>query len=491
MIRLAPPLLLRAPSPGTTRTPPLSRHPVAIAAMLWRPVLTALGASTLAVTHAHAAAGGQETAVGAGAEEITLRLLYQLIAILVATRIVTWVVRRLGQTDVSGEILAGLLLGPSLLGAVFPGFVRWLFHPSTGTIFTGLAQVGLIFLMFQIGLEFEFNRHLGRDRRPIVVISLVGIAVPFVMGYLSAPWFHARLSEPVPLFGFQLFFAVAMSITAIPILGRIFMELGVSHTRTAALTIGAAAIDDVSGWMILGVISLLVKGAFSWGWAVPRVAGLAAYFGLVFLVLRPPLKRAIASDLARHGGLRLAAVPYIVTLLFVSAAVTSNLGVFAIIGGFAIGVALHDDRRFVEEWKRRVSPIVWAFFLPIFFAYTGLRTDVGTIQGWPGAWTLLLVLAVAFVSKFGGAYVAARLVGEDHRSALTIGVCMNTRALMELIVLNIGKDLGLLPTDIFSMLVIMALVSTFVATPLIRWLMSGETSLATPPGEPSAARATT
>jgi Kef-type K+ transport system membrane component KefB len=459
--------------------------------MRWRLVLTGLGVSTLAVTRAHAAAGGPESAVGAGAEEITLRLLYQLIAILVATRIVTWVVRRLGQTDVSGEILAGLLLGPSLLGMVFPGFMHWLFHPSTATIFTGLAQVGLVFLMFQIGLEFEFTRHLGGDRRPIVAISLAGIAVPFVMGYLSAPWFHARLSEPVPLFGFRLFFAVAMSITAIPILGRIFMELGLSHTRTAALTIGAAAIDDVLGWLILGAISLLVKGAFSWGWAVPRVAGLVAYLAVVFLVVRNPLQRVIANHLARHGELRLTAVPYVVTLLFVSAAITSNLGVFAIIGGFVIGVALHDDRRFVEEWKRRVSPIVWAFFLPIFFAYTGLRTDVGTIRGWPGAWTLLLVLGVAFASKLGGAYVGARLVGEGHRSALTIGVCMNTRALMELIVLNVGKDLGLLPTDIFSMLVIMALVSTFMATPLIRWLMRGQTSRARPLGESPAARATT
>ncbi len=454
-------------------------------------VLTALGASTLVITHARVAAGGQESAVGAGAEEITLRLLYQLVAILVATRVVTWIVRRLAQTDVSGEILAGLLLGPSLLGAVFPEFMHWLFHPSTSTIFTGLAQVGLVFLMFQIGLEFEFNRHLAGDRRSIVVISLLGIAVPFVMGYLSAPWFHARLSEPVPLFGFQLFFAVAMSITAIPILGRIFMELGLSHTRTAALVIGAAAIDDVSGWIILGAISLLVKGAFSWRWAVPRLIGLAAYLALVFLVLRTPLQRAIANHIARHGGLRLTAVPYVVTLLFISAAITSNLGVFAIIGGFVIGVVLHDDRRFVEEWKRRVSPIVWAFFLPIFFAYTGLRTDVGSIQGWPGAQMLVLVLAVAFVSKLGGAYVGARLVGEGHRSAFTIGVCMNTRALMELIVLNIGKDLGLLPTDIFSILVIMALVSTFMATPLIRWLMKGQTSLATPLGEPSAERGTT
>src|SRR5882672_9812827 len=456
--------------------------------MLRQSILVGFGVSTLLSIPVHASSSDQGSAVGTGAEEITLRLLYQLITILVATRVVTWVVCRLGQTDVSGEILAGLLLGPSLLGALFPGFMHGLFHPSTSTIFTGLAQVGLIFLMFQIGLEFEFNRHLGGDRRAVVVISLMGIAVPFVMGYFSAPWFHARLAEAVPLFGFQLFFAVAMSITAIPILGRIFMELGLSHTRTAALTIGAAAIDDVSGWIILGTISLLVKGAFSWGWVVPRLAGLVVYLALVFFVIRAPLRRAVADHLARYGGMRLTVVPYVVILLFVSAAITSNLGVFAIIGGFVIGIALHDDRRFVEEWKRRVSPIVWVFFLPIFFAYTGLRTDIGAIPGWSGLLTLVLVLAVAFVSKFGGAYAVARLVGEPHRSALTIGVCMNTRGLMELIVLNIGKDLGLLPTDAFSMLVIMALVSTFIATPLIRWLMKGQESPATPLGEPAAAR---
>jgi len=279
-----------------------------------------------------------------------------------------------------------------------------------------------------------------------------------------------------------------MSITAIPVLGRIFMELGLSHTRTAALTIGAAAIGDVSGWIILGAISLLVKGAFSWGWAVPRIAGLVAYVAFVLLVARAPLRRAIERHFTRHGEMRPAFVPYIVILLFVSAAITSNLGVFAIIGGFVIGVALHDDRRFAEEWKRRVSPIVWAFFLPIFFAYTGLRTDVGAIQGWPGLVTLTLVLVVAFVSKLAGTYAAARLVGEERRSALTIGVCMNTRGMMELIVLNIGKDLGLLPTDIFSMLVIMALVSTFAATPLIRWLMKGQERRAPALGEPSAAR---
>lgn len=422
------------------------------------------------------AAAGAQSAVGAKSEELVLHLLYQLLAILITTRVVTWVARKfLGQTDVSGEILAGIVLGPSLLGALAPHFMQSLFHPSTSTIFVGLAQVGLILLMFQIGLEFEFNHHLGKDRRPIIAISLAGIALPFLGGYFAAPWFWEQFADPrPPLFGFRLFFAVAMSITAIPILGRIFMELGLTHTRTAALTIGAAAIDDVCGWLVLGVIAVIVRGNASVSWVLPRLGGVGVYLLLAFLVARPLLKKAIARVMNRDGGLRISTIAFILILLFTSATITSNLGIFAIIGGFVIGVAIHDDRRFVAEWKSRVSPLVWTFFLPIFFAVTGLRTDIGSLHGWHGVWLCTLVCAIAFATKFGGAYVAARMLGEDNRSAATIGVCMNTRALMELIALNVGHDLGVLPKEMFTMLVIMAIVSTFIATPLIRVLMKRE-----------------
>src|SRR3954447_27035671 len=169
---------------------------------------------------------GAESAVGARAEEVVLKLLYQILAILIATRLVVWVVRRLGQTDVSGEILAGLLLGPSCLGALAPNLMHRLFDPSIAPIFVGIAQVGLVLLMFQIGLEFEFRSALGASKRAIVVVSVAGLVVPFVVGNLAAPWFWTRLPEsPRPdALGFSLFFAIAMSITAIPILGRIFME---------------------------------------------------------------------------------------------------------------------------------------------------------------------------------------------------------------------------------------------------------------------------
>lgn len=414
------------------------------------------------------------TAVGSKTEELILHLLIQLVVILVATRLVTVVVRRLGQTDVSGEILAGLLLGPSALGMLFPEISTQLFHPSTSTIFVGLAQIGLILLMFQIGLEFEFGEQLGQRKTSVVAVSLAGLVLPFVAGYFTAPWFYDQLAEQPDLLGFRLFFAVAMSITAIPILGRIFMELGLSHTRTAALVIGSAAIDDVIGWLLLGSVSLIVADQFSVAWAAQRLGLIATYIVVVFFVVRPLLKKWLAKDITARGGLGLPTVAIMLIVLLGSATVTSSLGVFAIIGGFVIGIALHDDRRFVALWKERVSPLVMMLLLPVFFAYTGLRTDVGSLDGWWGAAVCGMVLLVAFGSKFGGAFLAAKAVGESNRSALTIGACMNTRALMELIVINIGYDMGVLPRDMFTMLVIMALVSTFMATPLIAWLMKSE-----------------
>ncbi|QRK04953.1 cation:proton antiporter [Archangium violaceum] len=422
-----------------------------------------------------AASNGAESAVGAKAEEIVLHLLAQFIAILVATRLVVYVARKLGQTDVAGEILAGLVLGPSLLGALAPEVMHTLFDGSTSQTFIGLSQIGLILLMFQIGLEFEFKANLSTSKKSITVVSLAGMLAPFVMGYLSAPWFHARLPEPRPaLLGFQLFFGIAMSITAIPILGRIFMELRLAHTRIAALTIGAAAIDDIAGWLLLGVVTLIVQNQFAPSKLVWRLVALAAYTAFVFLVARPLLKRFVDNNLRRHGGLQTGTAALLLLAIFASAFVTSYIGVFAIIGGFVMGVSLHDNRSFVEEWKTRISPLVNTFFLPLFFTYTGLRTSIGTLSNASEAIACLLVVAVAFISKFGGAYGGARLVGEDHRSAMVIGVCMNTRALMELVVLNVGYDLGVLPRSMFTMLVIMAILSTFMATPLIRWLLRGE-----------------
>jgi Kef-type K+ transport system membrane component KefB len=430
------------------------------------------------------AATAGEFATGMHAEEVVLRLLYQLILIFVVTRLmVVFAKRILKQTDVAGEILAGLLLGPSLLGAIAPELLQNIFHPSTSVVFVGVAQVGLIFLMFQIGLEFEFSSNIPSSRHTIVVISLCGIFLPFALGYLTAPWFYAQMSDPRPSeLGFRLFFAIAMSITAIPVLGRIFMELGLTQTRTATITIAAAAIDDVMGWLLLGVIAAIITAGFDLSNFAIRIVGLLLYVAILFFFARPIIQKLIDRHLAKHGGeLQNSGIAWLIIVLLASAIVTSNLGVFAIIGGFAVGVALHEDRQFCAEWKRRVSPLITTFFLPIFFVYTGLRTDIGTLDSSSAIVQCLLICVIAFLGKLGGAYFASRFVGENHRTALTIGVAMNTRGMMQLITLNIGHDLGVLPPQMFTMLVIMALVSTYMATPLIRHFMAEEKKQAAVP----------
>jgi Kef-type K+ transport system membrane component KefB len=290
------------------------------------------------------------------------------------------------------------------------------------------------------------------------------------------------MAEPRPSeFGFRLFFAIAMSITAIPVLGRIFMELGLTHTRTAAITIAAAAIDDVMGWLLLGIIAAVITANFHPTNLMLRLAGLACYLLFIFVVARGLLQKLVQKHLAKHGGeLQNMGIAWLIIVLLISAIITSKLGVFAVIGGFIIGVALHEDRNFVSEWKQKVAPLVTTFFLPIFFAYTGLRTDVGSLNSSAAFIQCLFVVAIAFSGKLGGAYIASRLLGETHRSAMTIGISMNTRGLMELITLNIGYDLGVLPKQMFTMLVIMSIVSTYMATPLIRYLMASEREIETP-----------
>ena len=412
-----------------------------------------------------------QSAVGSQAEHLTLMFLLQLIVIFSVSRLIAWFsTRRLGQTPVAGEILAGLVLGPSLLGYFFPEQLAALFVPQTATAFVVTAQIGLILLMFQVGLEFEFGAHLKGRKRSVIIISMGGLLVPFASGMLTAEYFWQQISgDRPPLLAFQLFFATALSITALPILGRIFMELGLSRSRVATLTIGAAAIDDVCGWLILGGVTSLIASQFNPWASLARVLALGLFIVLVIGLVRPLIMRWILGDLERRP-LTAQGISLMLIILLASATVTNLIGVFSIIGGFILGVALHTERRFVQQWNAKVSGVVNAFFLPIFFAYTGLRTDVGALEGTTALWNCLLICLVAFASKFFGAYGASRLLGENRRDAALIGVCMNTRALMELVVLNVGYDLGVLPKEYFTLLVIMAIISTFIASPLIRLL---------------------
>ena len=395
-------------------------------------------------------------------------MLLQLIVILAATRLFAWFARRVGQAEVVGEMIAGILLGPSLLGWVAPEAFSYVFAAANIPIFTGIAQVGLILLMFQVGLDFELAA-VRTAKRTVVLVSILGIVVPFALGSVTSIYFYDQLAEPrPPETSFLLIFAVSMSITALPVLGRIFAETGLAKHRAGVIAITAAAINDVIGWLLLGAISLLIAGNFSMGWVGLRAFGILALCGVAFYLVRPLARRYMNGQLARYGRLEGSGISFVLVLLFASAFVTSSLGLHALIGGFILGVALHQNQPLVLEWSNRISPLVNTLLLPIFFAHTGLRTDVGSIGGGAEVVQCALICGIAFLGKYGGAYLGARVAGEPHRTAHVLAVSMNTRGLMELVVLNIGYDLGILPRALFTQLVYMAVVTTLIATPLIR-----------------------
>ncbi len=405
-------------------------------------------------------------------------MLLQLIAILVATRLCAWLARRVGQAEVVGEMIAGILLGPSLLGYFAPDVFLYVFAASNQPAFTVIAELGLILLMFQIGLDFELAA-VRTAKRTIALVSILGIVVPFGLGSVTSMYFYEQLAEPrPPSTSFLLIFAVSMSITALPVLARIFAETGLAKHRAGVIAITAAAINDVIGWLLIGAISLLIAGSFSVGWVGLRAVGILALCGAAFYLVRPLVHRYIDAHLARHERLEHAGISLILVILFGCALVTSKLGLHALIGGFILGVALHQHVPLVREWKTRISPLVNTLLLPIFFAHTGLRTDVGTIGGWAEVVQCGLICGIAFLGKYGGAYLGARVAGEPHRMAHVLAVSMNTRGLMELVVLNIGYDLGILPRALFTQLVYMAVITTLIATPLIRRYLRSEPAAA-------------
>jgi Kef-type K+ transport system membrane component KefB len=409
--------------------------------------------------------------LGAQTENVLLIVLIQMIVIVTSARLFGVVFRRMGQPQVCGEIAAGLILGPSVFGGLFPNLFQIVFDPSVGQVFAILSQIGLILLMFLIGLEFDFG-HLVDGRRTAVSVSAVGVILPFGLGFLLGRWMAAQLGLTGSWINFALFMGTAMSITAIPILGRIMVELNINRTRIGALTISAAAIDDVSGWIILALVTAAVRSTLN-----PLTFALMVFETLAFVVVmiwfvRPLLKRWTTRHLKTHGGtLTLNGLAILLVAILLAATVTNLIGIFSIFGAFFFGAMLFDQHEFRQAVQERLRDFVTVFFLPIFFTYTGLRTDVGTMTG-AALWAMCaLVLIVAIAGKFGGCWFAARLNGLPWREAAMVGVMMNTRALMELIVINVGFDLGIIPQSVYFMLVFMAVFTTYLTTPVLRRLV--------------------
>jgi Kef-type K+ transport system membrane component KefB len=399
-------------------------------------------------------------------------VLVQLIVILTAARAGGWLFRHLGQPQVCGEIGAGLLLGPSLFGRFFPRAFASTFDSNVGPIFSMFSQVGLILLLFLVGLEFDFGqiRNLGRKA---LVISAAGIALPFTLGVLTARVAYPVVGAGIDERGFALFIATAMSITALPTLGRILVEFNLHRTGLGVLTITAAAADDAAGWTILASITAIVQAKFQPLRAALMVVEILVYALVMILVVRPLLLRWI-QKLRGNAKLELTATSLtaILVLVLLSALTTNFIGIFSIFGGFMMGSILCDQADLRLALAQKLKDFTTVFFLPIFFTYTGLRTEIGTMRGLQMWMLLSLVLGSAVLGKFCGCASVARFAGLSWRDCCSVGVLMNTRALMELVVINIGLDFGLIPRSVFFMLVTMAVVTTYMTAPILTRLIN-------------------
>jgi Kef-type K+ transport system membrane component KefB len=410
--------------------------------------------------------------------------LLELSLIVLAGRVGGAIASRFGQSPAVGEIVIGILLGPSLFGWISPHTFNFVFHSAPPEPLLILSQLGLVLLMFQIGLEFDFAHLTERTNRAAVVrVSVACLSVPFVGGFILGYFLATSGGEPAARINTALFVATAFSITALPILGRIMIEFNLTRTRVGVIAISSAAVNDVVGWLLLALITALTASNFVGAQFTLRIAMVMA-FGLVSAkIIRPLLKIAIRRSNPHAGKMSGNLVGGLLVVIFAAAMTTYQIGIFAIFGGFMIGVILFDEPELVAAWRERVGGFVTVFFLPIFFTYTGLRTSIGgldTLADW--TWCVAIV-AVASLSKLGSAYVAARRSGFDHAESAMIGFMMNTRALMELIVINVGFDLGVITQKMFTMLVIMAIFSTVITTPALRHYLS-RASLRGPAADP-------
>jgi Kef-type K+ transport system membrane component KefB len=403
-------------------------------------------------------------------EQLLLKVILQLTIIMVVARIFATVFRRLGQTAVCGEMAAGLVLGPSLLGKFFPHLFQRVFDLSAGHTLMIFSQLGLVLLLFLIGMEFEFS-HLPAHSRKVVKISVVGILMPFGCGLLLARFVYPFVARDTPFVGFSLFVATAMSITALPTLGRILTEFNLNGTHLGVMAITAAALDDVAGWTILATINAIVRSNFHPALTAKMLLETLA-FGLFLLFgVRPLLKRWTRHVMRVEGSqLSFTTLAVVLALVFGAAIVTNLIGIFSIFGAFMMGTMLFDQGEFRRAVALRLRDFVYVFFVPVFFMYTGLRTDIGSMTS-PLLWQLCgLVIVVAIAAKGGGCMLAARWGGLSWRDSACMGAFMNTRGLMELIVLNVGYDLGVIPKSVFFMLTVMAVATTYLTAPLLRRL---------------------
>lgn len=392
-------------------------------------------------------------------------LLAQIVTIIIVARFFGWMFRKIGQPTVIGEIIAGIVLGPSLLGMYFPEFSSALFPVASLGNLQFLSQIGLILFMFVIGMELDL-KVLKNKANEALVISHASIIIPFSLGVALAYFVYRRFApEGVEFLSFSLFMGIAMSITAFPVLARIVQERGIHKTKIGTIVITCAATDDITAWCILAAVIAIVKaGSFL---SSLYIIGLAFTYVLVMILVVKPFLKRIGDLYGTKNKLNKPVVAIFFLTLILSSYATEIIGIHALFGAFMTGAIMPDIAKFRAIFINKVEDVSVILMLPLFFVFTGLRTQIGLIND-PYLWEITgWIILVAVAGKFFGSAIAARFVGQNWHESLTIGALMNTRGLMELVVLNIGYDLGVLTSEIFTMMVIMALVTTFMTGPAL------------------------
>ena len=379
-------------------------------------------------------------------------LLAQIVTIIMAARFFGWICKKIGQPTVIGEIMAGIILGPSFIGMYFPEFSATLFPTASLGNLQFLSQIGLILFMFVIGMELDL-KVLKNKAHEAVVISHASIIIPFALGMGLAYYiYHTFAPTGVQFTSFALFLGIAMSITAFPVLARIVQERGLHKTRLGTVVITCAAADDITAWCLLAAVIAIVK-AGSFVSALYIIALAAIYVLLMIKVVRPFLTR-IGNLHQTKESLSKPIVAIFFLTLIISSYATEVIGIHALFGAFMAGAIMPDNIKFRNIFIEKVEDVALVLLLPLFFVFTGLRTQIGLLND-PYLWKVTgLIILVAVVGKFIGSAIAAKFVGQSWKDSLTIGALMNTRGLMELVVLNIGFDLGVLTPEVFAMMVI-------------------------------------
>jgi Kef-type K+ transport system membrane component KefB len=413
---------------------------------------------------------GPTVAAAGRSGEVLVHVLLALLVIIALARLVGAVFKFMHQPPVIGEILAGIMLGPSLLGRISPETYNYLLPASIAPHLAILSQVGVILYMFLVGLELDTST-LRKGTHASVAISHASIILPFTLGSALALLVYPILSSSnVPFTPFALFMGVSMSVTAFPVLARILTDRRLQKTSMGVTALTCAAVDDATAWCLLALVVSVISAKM--GTALSTVLLTLAYIAFIFVVVRP-LMEWVARRHEDDERISQGVLALVLCALLFSGLMTEFIGIHAIFGAFLIGAVIPHHSRVARDLTDRLQDVVVVFLLPAFFAFTGMRTEINLLNGVQN-WVLCgIIILVASAGKFGGTTIAARLVGLGWREGAALGILMNTRGLMELIVLNIGLDLKVISPTLFAMLVVMALVTTFATTPILHVILRG------------------